>query len=373
MSEIKKRTVRLKLDTSAALPNTISFESWRGNALDIQIGIYDANGIASISDIQSVTLKVQASQLSNTTLMESTVASGAMDNSVDAASWDDGSKQHATFSFTDSQTNLTLSTAKLSFWCVITAILTGGETHTLAAGDFVLHEDNDTTAGDPDANPGSPITIDQADARYAQIAAGVPQGGTAGQALVKSSDDDYDMQWATGGAGGISNVVDDVTPQLGVNLDTNGKSIISAGNQDININPNGTGELKYNGNEVAAENSSPNFTKVSANAATLTTASLTSGAAISWDASAISQPKLTLGENAVLNVSNLEDGQTASLSGIMGGGGSYSLGLAHSGLTIRTMSGDLSDIAALDTNDLFEISIKRSDTDLRYWVSTKEI
>ena len=94
---------------------------------------------------------------------------------------------------------------------------------------------------------------------------------------------------------------------------------------------------------------------------------------IAWDASAISQPTLTLGENTTITLSNLVDGQTVSLGGTMGGSGSHSVGLAHSGLTARQMGNALSDIAGLAVNDLFEISIKRVGNDLRYWVSTLEI
>ena len=44
-------------------------------------------------------------------------------------------------------------------------------------------------------------------------------------------------------AAGIANVVDDTTPQLGGPLDVNGNSIISVSNADINIQPNGTGNV----------------------------------------------------------------------------------------------------------------------------------
>ena len=46
-----------------------------------------------------------------------------------------------------------------------------------------------------------------------------------------------------GGSGGISNIVEDTTPQLGGNLDINGKKIVSVSNGDIDIEPNGTGDV----------------------------------------------------------------------------------------------------------------------------------
>lgn len=46
-----------------------------------------------------------------------------------------------------------------------------------------------------------------------------------------------------GGGGGLSNVVDDTTPQLGGSLDVNGNKIVSVSNGDIDIEPNGTGNV----------------------------------------------------------------------------------------------------------------------------------
>ena len=45
------------------------------------------------------------------------------------------------------------------------------------------------------------------------------------------------------GSGGISNIVEDTTPQLGGNLDINGKKIVSTSDGDIDIEPNGTGNV----------------------------------------------------------------------------------------------------------------------------------
>lgn len=50
----------------------------------------------------------------------------------------------------------------------------------------------------------------------------------------------------SGASAGILNVVEDITPQLGGALDVNGKTITSASNGDIVIDPNGTGQLKIN-------------------------------------------------------------------------------------------------------------------------------
>lgn len=50
-----------------------------------------------------------------------------------------------------------------------------------------------------------------------------------------------------GGGSGISNIVEDTTPQLGGDLDVNGQAIVSASNGDIAVTPNGTGKVVLDG------------------------------------------------------------------------------------------------------------------------------
>ena len=50
------------------------------------------------------------------------------------------------------------------------------------------------------------------------------------------------------GGGGMSNLVDDTSPQLGGNLDVNGHDITSASNGNIEIDPNGSGVAIFKGN-----------------------------------------------------------------------------------------------------------------------------
>lgn len=54
------------------------------------------------------------------------------------------------------------------------------------------------------------------------------------------------IQTASGSSGYLQAVVDDTTPQLGGNLDVNGKQITSASNGDVIITADGTGQLKIN-------------------------------------------------------------------------------------------------------------------------------
>ena len=56
------------------------------------------------------------------------------------------------------------------------------------------------------------------------------------------------------GNGGIENVVEDTTPQLGGDLDVNGQSIVSASNGNIVIAADGTGILHVDGSAVRLQN-----------------------------------------------------------------------------------------------------------------------
>lgn len=51
------------------------------------------------------------------------------------------------------------------------------------------------------------------------------------------------LEAAAGGGGGLNDVVDDLTPQLGGSLDVNGQKIVSVTNGNIDIEPNGTGNV----------------------------------------------------------------------------------------------------------------------------------
>ena len=50
-----------------------------------------------------------------------------------------------------------------------------------------------------------------------------------------------------GGGSGISNVVEDTSPELGGNLNVNGNDIVSTSNGDIDFTPNGTGAVVFKG------------------------------------------------------------------------------------------------------------------------------
>ena len=61
-------------------------------------------------------------------------------------------------------------------------------------------------------------------------------------------------------AGGLTSVAADSTPQLGGNLDVNGNDIVSTSNANIDIVPNGTGDVTLQADTVVVGDSNANAT-----------------------------------------------------------------------------------------------------------------
>jgi hypothetical protein len=74
-------------------------------------------------------------------------------------------------------------------------------------------------------------------------------GGSTGQVLTVS-DSNGNVAPATPASPGISNVVEDGTPQLGGDLDVNGKKITSASGGNVDIQPDGAGTVNFGDKDV---------------------------------------------------------------------------------------------------------------------------
>ena len=55
-------------------------------------------------------------------------------------------------------------------------------------------------------NPASRLELNNGKYVDDQMANGIPDGGTTGQVLAKASNDDYDVEWVTGGGGSTPNL-----------------------------------------------------------------------------------------------------------------------------------------------------------------------
>lgn len=173
-------------------------------------------------------------------------------------------------------------------------------TYTISASSFTL--DNDVTVTGNLTVTGTTNSVETTNTRitdnivtYNQGASGAGVGGTgfSGIEIERGSldnallvfdelDDTFKISTDGGssyvnlttGGGGLSNVVEDTTPQLGGDLDTNGFNITSARtNEDINVIPAGTGNLVIDSAIRLNDQSTPS----SVNNATLLYAATASG------------------------------------------------------------------------------------------------
>jgi hypothetical protein len=118
----------------------------------------------------------------------------------------------------------------------------------MSVGDVYQQEDNDvfyvydganwdslgTLVGPQGATgPAGPTGAAGADGADGANGTGVAAGGTNGQVLTKSGSSDYNTTWTTISTGGLGNVVEDTTPQLGGTLDLNGNNISGGDNVEI--------------------------------------------------------------------------------------------------------------------------------------------
>lgn len=195
---LQPRTVRCKATFGGKIPGQTLADTatgqiiatYRANATTFQFGFFGyADGLPmDLADVESLNLKIQPTQVpGGSVLADQTLAAEDLDLTLDAETWADGSKQHAAFAITNAEMNLDPQGARRTLWLVITALMTGGEEVTLAAGTMNLHEDNSAAADPPPENPGTAVTLEQGDARWANIADATPYDlGDLAEAVIPS-------------------------------------------------------------------------------------------------------------------------------------------------------------------------------------------
>ncbi len=127
-----------------------------------------------------------------------------------------------------------------------TVTFTGGTNVTVSSsGSEVTIASDNTTYTLPTAQSGSNATItltgSDSSTDVVTLAAG------SGVTLTATSDTITIASTGGGGGGGLDNVVEDTTPELGGDLDVGTFDIVSSSNRNININPNGTGQVVLDG------------------------------------------------------------------------------------------------------------------------------
>lgn len=148
--------------------------------------------------------------------------------------------------------------------------------------------------------------------------------------------------WVNDSDAGISNVVEDTTPQLGGDLDVQANSInTSTANGDITLSPNGTGNVVLGTLTFDADQAigvgQDNYVLTYDNATGLISLEANDGIGIS---NVVEDTTPQLGGDLDLNGNNITDGDGAATTISKTGAGSLTLSAAGGGLTLSTTSGN---------------------------------
>jgi hypothetical protein len=140
-----------------------------------------------------------------------------------------------------------------TYWALLVDAVSAATSATNAAASASAASTSETNAATSETNAAA--SYDSFDDRYLGAKASDPALDNDGDSLITGAlyfnTTDGDMRVYNGSAwinvvsslGNLANIVEDATPQLGGDLDINGQSIVSTSNADINITPDGTGNV----------------------------------------------------------------------------------------------------------------------------------
>ncbi len=133
---------------AACVPRLIN-----GNALDLETAVFKALALADLSEVDSLVATFKSSQNVNATALASKEVDAVDfndDDDFDVGDFKDGDAgaYHALFQFSDAEMSWDLDGAKeMSAWLVITAMLADGSERTLAMGEVIMVQDNNSIVG----------------------------------------------------------------------------------------------------------------------------------------------------------------------------------------------------------------------------------
>lgn len=162
MATLPRQRIRLRLDTASPAPalderTSAAPEIWRGTDVQFELGVYRGADLLSVANFASLTLEVKTNTPEGVTgaaLLQGTDASP--DDTLDAATWADETKQHALIAFTGAESNLDLGTGNLAatFWLAVYATTTDDPARTIVLGSARLTlRESGAGFGGPVPNP----------------------------------------------------------------------------------------------------------------------------------------------------------------------------------------------------------------------------
>ncbi len=176
--QLIRQGIRLRTDERRRGPLLDAFtnatpQGWVRSATQFEVALARGGGLVDVGNLASVTLEASPeADRDGARVFSRTLPGSALDPSLTEATWADGSKQHALFTFSSAEMNITLGgEARADFWLVVTALTTAGDPLVCGAGRLTMVDDGAfASAMPPPSNPGAGLTLAQADLRYAQTA-----------------------------------------------------------------------------------------------------------------------------------------------------------------------------------------------------------
>lgn len=148
MPQLTARRLRLKCSADKfdapfdVLNNNSIPRGWNGSTLRMELGLFFNAEVVDVANLESLTVQLKASAGSWAAPLPTAAALASatitdFDNTLDAATWDDTSKQHCVVEFSATEMNIGAGQR----WIVVTAINDEGATITICAGKFEVLED----------------------------------------------------------------------------------------------------------------------------------------------------------------------------------------------------------------------------------------
>ena len=149
----------------SALPRAWRGVDWR---FDWQ---FNLNGnLVGVDGLATLTMEIKSmANITGSPLLTCTINSTAIDNTLTAATWADGTKQHATFLFSHTDTNLDLGgQPNASFFIVCKGTTNGNPSNCVVMGVSLLRVDEAGANNTSPPSPGDPnyYTAAQADNKF---------------------------------------------------------------------------------------------------------------------------------------------------------------------------------------------------------------
>jgi hypothetical protein len=124
--------------------------AWSGAGAQFQFLLKRGTNLLDVSNLSSVTLTILAADRTGSAFLTKTISGASIDNTVDATSWADGSKQHLKFDLTGAEMALPVTTGQLStiYFLVLSGYTTDAPTDpdTFAWAQIAIHRDGVPTA-----------------------------------------------------------------------------------------------------------------------------------------------------------------------------------------------------------------------------------